>query len=69
MNTQLVVVLLCVAVAAFFVGRRFVRVLRRRGCACESCGKANSNCCDASGCPSGNPGEQAQKSITELRPR
>ena len=53
MDWQIVIVGLCVAVAAFFMGRRLYRCLRNRGgcsCDCEKngCGRGE---CDGSGCP------------------
>ena len=58
MNVQLLLVILCVVVAAFVIGRRFVRALRSRGCV--GCGK--TNCCDPASCPE-------QQTPEELRPR
>lgn len=47
MNIQLVLVILCVAVAAFFVGRHFLRALRSRSC--PGCSK--NTCCNPADCP------------------
>ncbi|MBD5627387.1 MAG: FeoB-associated Cys-rich membrane protein [Desulfovibrio sp.] len=58
MNIQLVIVIICVAVAALFMGRRFLRAVKSK--ACPGCSK--TNCCDPAACPE-------QKQIEELRPR
>ena len=58
MNIQLGIVIICVAVAAFFIGRRFLRALKSRSCP----GCTKTNCCDPDACPS-------QKLPEELRPR
>ena len=57
MDIQLVLVVICVAVAAFFMGRRFLRALKSRSCP----GCAKTNCCDPDACQ--------QKLPEELRPR
>lgn len=58
MNIQLAIVILCVAVAAIFIGRRFLRALKRRSCP----GCTKTSCCDPDAC-------QSQKLPEELRPR
>lgn len=58
MNIQLAIVILCVAVAAFFMGRRFLRALKSRSCP----GCTKTNCCDPDAC-------QGRKLPEELRPR
>lgn len=58
MNIQLILVIICVAAAAFFMGRRFLRALKSRSC--PGCTKAN--CCDPDACPE-------HRQIEELRPR
>ena len=58
MNIQLGIVILCVAVAAFFMGRRFLRAVKSRSCP----GCTKTNCCDPAAC-------QERKLPEELRPR
>ena len=58
MNIQLGIVIICVAVAAFFIGRRFLRAVKSRSCP----GCTKTSCCDPEACPE-------QKQIEELRPR
>ncbi|MBD5417795.1 MAG: FeoB-associated Cys-rich membrane protein [Desulfovibrio sp.] len=58
MNIQLAIVIICVAVAALFIGRRFLRALKSRSC--PGCSK--TSCCDPDAC-------QERKQIEELRPR
>lgn len=58
MNIQLILVIICVAIAAFFICRRFLRALKSN--ACPGCTK--TNCCDPTACPE-------QNRLQELRPR
>lgn len=58
MNIQLILVIICVAIAAFFICRRFLRAVKSK--ACPGCSK--TNCCDPTACPE-------QKQLEELRPR
>lgn len=43
---ELLFVSLCVVIAAFFIGRRLITAVRKRGCAgdCQSCRGAGSEC-------------------------
>lgn len=53
MDWQFLIVLACVAVAAFFAGRRLYRCFRNKGgcsCDCEKSG-CGEGCCDGSNCP------------------
>lgn len=58
MNIQLILVIICVAIAVFFMGRRFLRALKSRSCP----GCTKTSCCDPTACPE-------QKRLEELRPR
>ncbi|WP_165071518.1 hypothetical protein [Desulfovibrio sp. ZJ200] len=52
MDIQLILVLLCIAGALVFMGRRFYRCLRKGhcSCGCEDSGDGKKNC-RARGCP------------------
>lgn len=58
MNIQLILVVICVVIAALFMARRFLRAVKRK--ACPGCTK--TSCCDPTACPE-------QKQLEELRPR
>ncbi|WP_241160211.1 hypothetical protein [Desulfovibrio sp. ZJ369] len=52
MDIQLILVLLCIAGALFFMGRRFYRCLRKGHCSCGCEGSGNGKkSCRARGCP------------------
>ena len=55
MDMQLLLIIICVAAALFFIGRRFYRCLRKGqcSCGCENDGKKNG--CQG-GCPDPYPG-------------
>lgn len=48
MDIQLIIVILCVAGALFFMGRRFYRCLRKGqcSCGCEDSGKKSCDGCN-----------------------
>ena len=58
MNIQLILVIICVAAAAYFICRRFLRALKSRSCP----GCTKTSCCDPDAC-------QERREIEELRPR
>lgn len=51
MDIQLIIVILCVVAALFFIGRRFYRCLRKGqcSCGCGDGGESKKNC-RGSGC-------------------
>ncbi len=58
MDIQTVVVILCILIAAVFIGRRFLASMRQGTCA----GCPRQNCCDSASCPEG-------KVLKELKPK
>ncbi|MDE5833196.1 MAG: hypothetical protein K2H64_09525 [Desulfovibrio sp.] len=63
MNTQLIVVGVCVIIALFFMGKKIFSTLKRKGgCSCEApCRSANRCYCD---------GECSEnKGLTEIKPK
>lgn len=55
MDIQVLLVILCVAAALFFIVRRFWRALRRGHCACDCQGGVNSKSCCAGDCSGRKP--------------
>lgn len=59
MGLDIIFVVVIVALAALFMGRRLYRIIRNRGgCACN-CDKADKGVCDGAACP----GAQTMKEI------
>lgn len=63
MNSQIIIVLICLALAVIFMARKVVRALRRKSCACEDCGKGPKACSGGGICPQ----EKILKEITPIK--